>query len=157
MKEELLHYTLSDMTDYNKSSHTIFYHRFHIVWITKYRYRVLQGAMRIRIREIIAQAAEELGIKIINGVLSADHVHIMAEIPPHISVSQFVKAAKGRSSRKIQQEFPEIRKTYWGCHFWGRGFFSSTSGNVTDDIINNYINNHSDAHQSDNIANISLE
>ena len=157
MKKELLHYRVSDMTDYNKSSHTIFYHRFHIVWITKYRYRVLQGAMRIRIREIIAQAAEELGIKIINGVLSADHVHIMAEIPPHISVSQFVKAAKGRSSRKIQQEFPEIRKTYWGCHFWGRGFFSSTSGNVTDDIINNYINNHSDAHQSNNIANISLE
>jgi len=157
MKKELLHYTVSDMTDYNKSSHTIFYHRFHIVWITKYRYRVLQGAMRIRIREIIAQAAEELGIKIINGVLSADHVHIMVEIPPHISVSQFVKTAKGRSSRKIQQEFPEIRKTYWGCHFWGRGFFSSTSGNVTDDIINNYINNHSDAHQSNNIANISLE
>ena len=157
MKKELLHYTVSDMTDYNKSSHTIFYHRFHIVWITKYRYRVLQGAMRIRIREIIAQAAEELGIKIINGVLSADHVHIMAEIPPHISVSQFVKAAKGRSSRKVQQEFPEIRKTYWGCHFWGRGFFSSTSGNVTDDIINNYINNHFDAHQSNNIANISLE
>ena len=157
MKKELLHYTVSDMTDYNKSSHTIFYHRFHIVWITKYRYRVLQGAMRIRIREIIAQAAEELGIKIINGVLSADHVHIMAEIPPPISVSQFVKAAKGRSSRKIQQEFPEIRKTYWGCHFWGRGFFSSTSGNVTDEIINNYINNHSDAHQSNNIANISLE
>ena len=145
------------MTGYNKSSHTIFYHRFHIVWITKYRYRVLQGAMRIRIREIIAKAAEALGIKIINGVLSADHVHIMAEIPPHISVSQFVKAAKGRSSRKIQQEFPKIRKTYWGCHFWGRGFFSSTSGNVTDDIINNYINNHSDAHQSNNITNISLE
>ena len=157
MKKELLHYTVSDMTDYNKSSHTIFYHRFHIVWITKYRYRVLQGAMRIRIREIIAQAAEELGIRIINGVLSADHVHIMAEIPPHVSVSQFVKAAKGRSSRKIQQEFPKIRKTYWGCHFWGRGFFSSTSGNVTDDIINNYINNHSDAQQSNNIANISLE
>ena len=82
---------------------------------------------------------------------------MMAEIPPHISVSQFVKAAKGRSSRKIQYEFPEIRKTYWGCHFWGRGFFSSTSGNVTDDVINNYISNHSDAHQSNNIANISLE
>jgi putative transposase len=65
--------------------------------------------------------------------------------------------AKGRSSRKIQQEFPEIRKTYWGCHFWGRGFFSSTNGNVTDDIINNYINNHSDAHQSNNVNNISLE
>ena len=62
------------MTYYNKSSHTIFYHRFHIVWITKYRYRVLQGNLRVRIREIIARAAEELGIRIINGVLSADHV-----------------------------------------------------------------------------------
>ena len=116
------------MTGYNKSSHTIFYHRFHIVWITKYRYRVLQGAMRIRIREIIAKAAEALGIKIINGVLSADHVHIMAEIPPHISVSQFVKAAKGRSSRKIQQEFPEKSflklEKHTGVITFGVGAFS---------------------------------
>ena len=145
------------MTEYSKTSHTVFYHRFHLVWITKYRYRVLQGQIRIRIREIIAQAADELGIKIVNGVLSADHVHIFAEIPPHISVSEFVKIAKGRSSRKIQMEFPELKKQYWGCHFWARGFFSSTSGNVTDDIINNYINHHSDAHKSDNISNISLE
>lgn len=52
----------------------------------------------------------------------------------------FVRIAKGRSSRKIQQEFPHIGKGYWGRYFWGRGFFSSTSGNVTDDIINDYIN-----------------
>jgi putative transposase len=145
------------MTVYNKTSHSVFYHRFHIVWITKYRYRVLAGDLRLRVREIIGQAAEEMNIKIINGVLSADHVHIFAEIPPHIAVSEFVKIAKGRSSRKIQMEFPEIRKKYWGCHFWARGFFSSTSGNVTDDMINEYINNHTDAHKSDNISNISLE
>lgn len=111
----------------------------------------------MRIREIIAQVADELSIKIINGVLSNDHVHIMAEIPPHLSVSHFVKLAKGRTSRKIQQEFPNIRKKYWGCHFWGRGFFSSTSGNVTDEIINNYIDNHTDAHKSDNLSNLSLD
>ena len=145
------------MTEYSKGSHTVFYHRFHIVWITKYRYRVLSGNLRLRAREIIGQAAEGLGVKIINGVLSADHVHIFAEIPPHLSVSEFVKVVKGRSSRKIQMEFPDIRKKYWGCHFWARGYFSSTSGNITDDIINNYINHHSDAHQSDNVSNISLE
>jgi putative transposase len=145
------------MTEYSKTSHTVFHHRFHIVWITKYRYRVLQGELRNRVREVIAQAAEELNIKIVNGVLSADHVHVFVEIPPHISVSEFVKLAKGKSSRKIQMEYPEIRKRYWGCHFWARGFFSSTSGNVTDDIINNYINHHSDAHKSDNINKISLE
>lgn len=145
------------MTNYSKTSQTVFYHRFHIVWITKYRKRVLSGDLCLRIREIIAQVAEESGVKIVNGGLSADHVHVFVEIPPHLSVSEFVKIAKGRSSRKIQQEFPHIQKEYWGRHFWGRGFFSSTSGNVTDDVINNYINQHSDAHKSDNILNISLE
>ena len=145
------------MTEYSKTSHTVFYHRFHIVWITKYRYRVLQGSLRLRLREIIAQVSEEMGIRIINGVLSADHIHVFAEIPPHVSVSEFVKIAKGRSSRKIQMEFPEIRKQYWGRHFWARGFFSSTSGNITDEMINEYINQHSEAHKSDNVRNISLE
>jgi putative transposase len=145
------------MTDYSKTSHTVFHHRYHIVWITKYRYRVLQGDVRIRAREVIAQAADQLGVKIINGVLSADHIHLFVEIPPHISVSDFVKITKGRSSRRIQQEFPEIKKRYWGCHFWGRGYFSSTSGNVTDEIINAYINGHTDAFRSENLHNISLE
>ena len=145
------------MTNYSKTSHTVFYHRYHLVWITKYRKRVLSGELRLRVREVIAQVADELGVKVCNGVLSADHVHILVEIPPHIAVSEFVKIAKGRSSRKIQQEFPNIKKEYWGRHFWGRGFFSSTSGNVTDDIINAYINNHTDSFQSNNLSNISLE
>jgi putative transposase len=97
------------VTDYSKTSHTVFYHRFHLVWITKYRKRVLSGDLRLRVREIIAQVADEYGVRIINGVLSADHVHIFAEIPPHLSVSEFVKVAKGRSPRKIQQEFLHIR------------------------------------------------
>ena len=132
-------------------------HRYHIVWITKYRYKILQGELRIRLREIIAQVAEEMSIKIVNGVLSRDHVHLFVEITPHLTVSEFVKRAKGRSSRKIQIEFPEIKKRYWGRHFWGRGYFSATSGNVTDDIINNYIDSHTEAHRSDNVSNISLE
>ena len=145
------------MTEYSKSSHAVFHHRYHIVWITKYRKRVLAGELRLRIREIIAQAADDRGVKIINGVLSSDHVHIFVEIPPHVSVSDFVKIVKGRSSRKIQQEFPYLQKQYWGRHFWGRGYFSTTSGNVTDEMINRYIDGHVDAHKSDNYANISLE
>jgi len=117
----------------------------------------LQGELRLRVREIIAQVAEEMGVKIVKGVLSADHIPVFVSIPPHICVSDFVKRAKGRSSRKIQLEFPEIRKKYWGKHFWGRGYFSSTSGNVTDEIINAYLDNHIDAHRSDNLINLSLE
>ena len=130
-----------------------------IIWFgfTKYRYRALQGQLLLRVREIIAQVAEEMGVKIVNGVIPKDHIHIFADIAPHIPVSEFVKKAKGRSSRKIQQEFPEIPKRYWGRHFWGRGYFSSTSGNVRDEIINAYIDNHSDANRPDNVNNISLE
>lgn len=67
----------------------------------------------MRVRQIIAQVAEEMHIKIINGVLSVVHLYVFVAIPPHIAVSEFVKIAKGRSSRKIQQEFPEIKKRYW--------------------------------------------
>ena len=98
-----------------------------------------------------------MNIKIINGVLSSDHIHVFVSIPPHITVSEFVQKAKGRSSRKIQQEFPEIKKRYWGRHFWGRGYFSSTSGNVTDEMINAYIDSHVDGHRTENVNHISLE
>ncbi len=93
----------------------------------------------------------------VHGVLSSDHIPIFAEIPPHVAVSDFVKMAEGRSSRKIQQAFSEIGKRSWGRQCWGRGFFSTTSGNVTDEMINAYIHGHVDAHQSDHETNITLE
>ena len=145
------------MQSYSKGSHTTYHHRYHIVWITKYRYRILRGELQRRVRAIIAQVAEEMSVKIVNGVVSSDHLHLFVSIPPYVAVSDFVKVAKGRSSRKVQQEFPELRKKYWGRHFWARGYFSSTSGNVTDEIINEYINNHSDAHRQNGEENISLE
>jgi len=118
------------MTIYSKARHTIYHHRYHIVWITKYRYKVLTGEIKMRVRDIVASVAEELNVNIENGVVSSDHVHIFVSIPPHMTVSDFVRRVKGRSSRKIQQEFPSIRKRYWGKHFWARGYFSATSGNI---------------------------
>jgi len=129
---------------YDTGKHTVYYHRFHIVWITKYRYQVLRGALRKRVRDIIRQVCEELGVTIVSGVLSSDHVHMFVSIPPKLSVSEVVRRVKGRSSRKIQQEFPDVRKRYWGCRFWARGYFCTTSGNVTDDIILRYIESHTD-------------
>ncbi len=117
----------------------------------------MRGELQKRVRTIIAQVAEEMSVKIVSGVVSSDHLHLFVSIPPHVSVSNFVKLAKGRSSRKVQQEFPELRKKYWGRHFWARGYFSATSGNVTDKVINEYINNHNDAHKQNGEENISLE
>lgn len=145
------------MKQYARGRHTVYHHRYHIVWITKYRYRVLTHSMKERIRQRVAQVAEELNVEIENGVVSSDHVHVFVSIPPHVPASEFVKQAKGRSSRQVPQEFPELRKRYWGRHFWARGYFSAMSGNVTDDIINQYIDNHSQAHDPQNANRIRLE
>ena len=69
--------------------------------------------MKNRVRDVIAQVAEEMGIKIENGVLSSDHIHVFVNVPPHIKISDFVQKAKGRSSKRIQEEFPSM-PTSWG-------------------------------------------
>ena len=103
---------------------------------------MLEGALRERIRTIIRQLCKELGVQIVSGVLSREHVHMFVEIPPHIAVSDFVRRVKGRSSHQVQMEFPDLRKRYWGRHFWARGYFSTTSGNITDDVILQYLQKH---------------
>src|SRR5437016_6566687 len=82
------------------------------------------------------------GVQIVSGVLSKEHVHMFVEIPPHIAVSDVVRRVKGRSSHRVQMEFPELRKRYWGRHFWARGYFCTTSGNITDEAILQYLKYH---------------
>ncbi len=132
----------SKVMQYEKGKHCVFYHRYHVVWITKYRFKVLRGAVVERVREIIRQVCAEQGVQIISGVLSSDHVHMFVSIPPKLSVSDFMRKVKGRSSHKVQMEFPQLKKRYWGRHFWGRGYFSTTSGAITDDVILQYLENH---------------
>ena len=127
----------------SSAAHTRFYHRFQVVWVTKYRDKVLRGRMRERIREIIVQTCAEMGVHIVQGVLGQDQVHMFFWIPPKLALSNVIQHIKGRLSRRIQMEFPELRKRYWGRRFWARGYFSTTSGNVTDDIITQYLELHS--------------
>ncbi len=102
----------------------------------------MQGEVRLRIRDIIRQVCNENDVDIIKGVISKDHIHMFVSVPPKLAISDFMRKAKGRSSRKIQMEFPELKKRYWGRHFWGRGYFSTTSGQITDDIILQYLDAH---------------
>jgi len=127
---------------YDKGKHSVFYHRYHLVWSTKYRFKVLHGEVRQRVRDIIRQVCAENGVDIIRGVLSNDHVHMFVSIPPKLSVSDLMRKIKGRSSHKVQREFPQLKKRYWGCHFWGRGYFSTTNGAITEDIVLQYLERH---------------
>ena len=103
---------------------------------------MLRGDLRLRVREIIRQVCAENGVEIIRGVLSSDHIHMFVSVPPKLAISDLVRKMKGRSSRKIQQEYPQIRKRYWGQRFWGRGYFSTTSGAITQDIVLQYLEQH---------------
>ena len=129
--------------NYSKGSHTTYHHRYHVVWATKYRYKVLEGPMRERIRVIIRQTCDELGVHIVKGVLARDHVHMFISIPPKLALSTVMQRIKGRSSRRVQMEFPTLRKRYWGRRFWARGYFSTTAGNVTQDTVLRYLELHS--------------
>ena len=127
---------------YATSSHCVYYHRYHIVWATKYRYKVLFGDVRLRAGDICRQVCGENGVEILHGVLSRDHVHMFVSVPPKIAIADLVRKMKGRSSYKLQREFPELKKQYWGRKFWGRGYFSTTNGAITEDAVLQYLDNH---------------
>ncbi len=127
------------MEYHRTTSHTKFDNKYHLVWITKYRKKILVGDITLRTRDIIRQVCEKYGVEIIRGNVSPDHIHMFVSIPPHFSVSKVIQNIKGRSSRMLQQEYPNLRKEYWGKHLWGIGYFSVTSGNVTDEVIIQYI------------------
>jgi len=114
----------------------------HIVWVTKYRYGVLKGDIQKRCRDIIVQICDAEDIRILKGVVSKDHIHMHIEYPPSKSMSDIVKRLKGRSSRKLQEEFKELSKQYWGKHFWAIGYGVWTTGNVSDETVQEYLEHH---------------
>src|SRR5664279_4370922 len=127
------------MVEYRKSAHAVFDIKYHVVWITKYRYKVLRGRVAERARDLIRQICEAREIVIVRGSVSPDHIHMLLSVPAHLAPSKVVQYIKGRSSRRLQDEFPELRKRYWGQHLWARGYFCATVGAVDEATIREYI------------------
>ena len=127
--------------EYQHGAHSVYDIKYHIIWVTKYRYQVLQGEIALRARELIRQTCMSRDVDIIQGSIGKDHVHILVSAPPAIAPAKLVQYIKGRSSRLIQEEFPHLHKKYWGQHMWGRGYFCSTVGAVTEETIRSYIEN----------------
>ena len=128
--------------DYRYGHHTVSRLSAHIVWVTKYRYKVLTGDIKKRVREIVIQVAEAEDVRILEGVVSSDHVHIHIEYPPKLAISELMKAIKGRSSRLIQREYKSLAKRYWGKHFWAIGYGVWSTGNITDEMVKAYLKHH---------------
>ena len=129
------------MSEYRRSAHAVFDIKYHVVWITKYRYKVLTGRVAERVRDLIRQTCEARDVVIVRGAVSPDHIHMLLSAPADIAPAKLVQYIKGRSSRRLQDEFPELRKRYWGQHLWARGYWVASSGNVTDEVWKEYIKN----------------
>ena len=127
------------MEQYRTSAHTRFDIKYHFVWTTKYRKRVLAGPVGVRLRELVREVCRANEIEILQGHVSTDHVHILVSAPPNMSASKIMQYIKGKSSRKLMMEFRHLNQQFWGRHMWARGFFVATSGNVTDEVIQEYI------------------
>jgi putative transposase len=127
------------MKEYRKGSHCLFDIKVHLVWIRKYRKPVLYGQESLRIRDLIRRICAD--VEILAGNVRRDHVHLLLFFPPQLSISKLVQKLKGVTSRKLLQESERLRKEFWGHHLWARGYFAVSTGNVTDEVIAEYIKN----------------
>ena len=131
--------------EYRYGSHTVFKIEYHFVWVTKYRYQLLKDEVGHRVKELVRQTCETHEIRIIKGVVSKDHVHILVSSPPELAPSEIMRRIKGRTASKLFEEFPHLKKKYWGRHFWARGYFCATVGDMTEEMIKNYLEHHFEA------------
>ena len=114
------------MNQFKKLSHAVWQCKYHIVWCPKYRFRILQGEIGKSVREIIRQLCEWRNIEIIEGNIQKDHMHMALSIPPKYSISEAVGFLKGKSAIKVFDFHHELKRRYWGRHFWSRGYCVST-------------------------------
>jgi len=127
------------MRRYQLGAHTKSDLKVHLIWIPKYRKKVLVGPVAVRARDVLRQIALEHELDIITGKVASDHVHMFISYRPSQDVSKIVQWLKGISSRILLSEFPHLKKQFWGRHLWARGYLAVSSGNITDEMIQQYI------------------
>ena len=143
------HFSIVFCMDYRRGSHSLYDLKYHLVFCTKYRYRILTGEVAQRSRELIREVCAANYVDIVSGSMSPDHVHLLLSIPPSQSLSKIIQYVKGKSSRKLLQEFEHLRKRYWGQHLWARGYFAVTVGNVNTEEVQKYIEDQEAHHKKD--------
>lgn len=109
------------MGEYRFSGHAVWDIKYHLIWITKYRYTILRGEVAERARDLIRQVCQAREVSFVRGAVSADHVHMLVAAPPQLAPAKLVQWVKGRSSRRLQEEFAHLRKRYWGAASVGAG------------------------------------
>ena len=127
-----------------KGAHTQYDIQYHIVWITKYRKKIITGKIASRLKVLLMQGCSADNITIIKGNIQPDHVHLLISATPSLSIAQIMQYLKGRSSKILQEEFNVFKRKYLGQHLWSPGYFCRSVGTVTQEIIKAYIEDQTD-------------
>ena len=128
------------MNDTRSLTHSKWRCKYHIVFAPKFRRKVIYGKLRAEIGQILRKVCERKGVKIIEAECCPDHIHMLVEIPPHLSVSQFMGYLKSKSSLMIFERFANLKYKYGNRHFWCRGYYVDTVGKY-EGAIREYIQN----------------
>lgn len=124
---------------YRKLSHVVYQCTYHVVWVPKYRFRILKGAIKELLEEDIRMLCSWKEVEVLEMSVQEDHVHLVCSIPPKVSVSEFMGFLKGKLAIKLFKSYPRMKqKPYWGNHFWARGYFVNTVG-LNEDLIRRYV------------------
>jgi len=127
------------MGKYRKQSHVVYKCDYHIVWVPKYRFRVLSGAIKELLNHDIRMLCEWKDSVVEELNVQLDHVHLVVSVPPKVSISTLMGTLKGKLAIKLFKSYPALKeKPYWGNHFWARGYFVSTVG-IDEDVIKRYV------------------
>ena len=133
---------------YRRQSHVTYDCRYHVVWVTKYRFKIIDKDIEIALKWMIKEICDWKEIEILEGAVGEEHIHLYLSIPPKYSISDTMKWIKGKSAERLFKKYPELEKRYWGRHLWARGYFVSTIG-ITDEIIRKYIQKHRNEEQEE--------
>ena len=127
------------MSRFRKLSHAIWYCQYHFVWVPKYRYRILNGAVAYEVEKCIRVFSSQKGCEIQELSIQVDHVHLITMIPPKLSVSNYMGIIKGRTAIRVFKKFSTLKvKPYWGNHFWAPGYCVDTVG-LDEEKIRRYV------------------
>ncbi|NJF24417.1 IS200/IS605 family transposase [Thermococcus sp. Bubb.Bath] len=129
----------SESLKIKRTRHARHFLTYHFVWIPKYRRDILIGKVAERLKEMLKEYAEEIGCEVIALEVMPDHVHVFLQAKPDLSPAKIVNHLKGKTARKLLQEFPELRSKTTRGRLWSRSYFVASVGYITDEIVKHYI------------------
>ena len=127
------------MSRFRKLSHTIWHCQYHVVWVPKYRFRILSGQVASEVARCVRAFSERMQVEVVELNVQIDHVHLLAMVPPKLAISEYVGTIKGRTAIRVFSKFRHLkRKPYWGNHFWARGYCVDTVG-LDEEKVRKYV------------------